>query len=136
MRILEKFGFKFTKNLGKSNQNLPKSAKNQANLVPLSANQLSNQSANPRPYQNFIILPIILMAIYALVFFAMRAGISVFAFEDFSALKGDFVKIYASGFALDMSDFAIGASLFVLLGYVSGALYSLSLSLSRYDFVK
>ena len=52
MRILEKFGFKFTKNLGKSNQNLPKSAKNQANLVPLSANQLSNQSANPHPYQN------------------------------------------------------------------------------------
>ena len=69
------------------------------------------------------------MAIYALVFFAMRVGISVFAFEDFSALRGDFVKIYASGFALDMSDFAIGASLFVLLGYVSGALYSLSLSL-------
>lgn len=30
--------------------------------------------ANPRPYQNFIILSIILMAIYALVFFAMRVG--------------------------------------------------------------
>ena len=88
---------------------------------------------NPHPYQNFIALAIILVALYALVFFAMRVGISIFAFEDFGALKGDFAKIYLSGFVLDLSDFAIGASLFVLLGYLAQLL---SLSLSRYDFVK
>lgn len=43
MRILEKFGFKFTKNLGKSNKNLP----NKANCVPLIyTNQPLNQSTN------------------------------------------------------------------------------------------
>ena len=85
---------------------------------------------NPRPYQNFIALALILSAIYALVFFAMRLGISIFAFEDFGALKSDFIKIYASGLKLDLSDFAIGASLFVLLGYLT-QLVSLSLSLSQ-----
>ena len=84
-------------------------------------------------YQNFIALALILSAIYALVFFAMRVGISIFAFEDFGALKSDFIKIYASGLKLDLSDFAIGASLFVLLGYLAQLL---SLSLSRGDFVK
>ena len=87
--------------------------------------------ANPRPYQNFIALALILVAIYAIVFFVMRVGISIFAFENFGALKSDFIKIYASGFKLDLSDFAIGASLFVLIGYLAQLL-----SLSRYDFVK
>ena len=77
------------------------------------------QNISKNAYKNFIALAIILMAIYALVFFMMRVGISVFAFEDFESLKSDFIKIYFSGLKLDLSDFAIGASLFLLLGYLS-----------------
>ncbi len=79
------------------------------------------QHISKNSYKNFIALAIILMAIYALVFFVMRVGISVFAFEDFGSLKSDFIKIYLSGLKLDLSDFAIGASLLLLLGYLSSA---------------
>lgn len=77
------------------------------------------QNISKKSYKNFIVLAIVLMTIYALVFLAMRVGISVFAFEDFASLKGDFIKIYFSGLKLDLSDFAIGASLLLLLGYLS-----------------
>lgn len=79
------------------------------------------QNISKNSYKNFIALAIILMAIYALVFFVMRVGISIFAFEDFASLKGDFIEIYLSGLKLDLSDFAIGASLLLLLGYLNSA---------------
>lgn len=84
------------------------------------------QNISKNSYKNFIALAIILMAIYALVFFVMRVGISIFAFEDFASLKGDFIKIYLSGLKLDLSDFAIGASLLLLLGYLNSAFSILS----------
>lgn len=89
------------------------------------------QNISKKSYKNFIALAIVLMAIYALVFLAMRVGISVFAFEDFASLKGDFIKIYFSGLKLDLSDFAIGASLLLLLGYLSSAFAILPLSATK-----
>lgn len=89
------------------------------------------QNISKKSYKNFIVLAIVLMTIYALVFLAMRVGISVFAFEDFASLKGDFIKIYFSGLKLDLSDFAIGASLLLLLGYLSSAFAILPLSATK-----
>ena len=78
-------------------------------------------------YKNFIILAFVITVIYALSHTLMRLAL---AFDTFDEWQNDFGKMFLMGFRLDMRVVCSVAGFILLLGYLTSAIRSLSLSLS------
>lgn len=74
-------------------------------------------------YKNFIVLAFVITAVYALSHTLMRLAL---AFDTFNEWQNDFGKMFVMGFRLDMRVVCSIAGFILLLGYLTGAIRSLS----------